>query len=169
MFLQICRAVFIIVLDIGLSPPIHPPIPTPHSPTAFFLRGSKIVLCRNLKTTMMKPFILLIGVTITSLFAIRTADKNISGTWIMKQGDNPDQPPVLHIEMGEGIWQGKLDIPEQEVYGRKIRSIRVDGDSVFITVYKNGSTIYARKINDSSIIGIMKSDSRTDTVKLKKM
>lgn len=117
----------------------------------------------------MKPFILLISVAITSLFAIGTADKNISGTWVMEQGDSSDQPPVFRIEMGEGIWEGKMDVPQQEVYDRKVHSIRVDGDSVFITVYKNGSTIYARRVNDSSITGMMKGESRIDTVKFKKI
>ena len=117
----------------------------------------------------MKPFVLLISVAITSLFAISTADKNISGTWVMEQGDSPDQPPVFRINMGEGIWEGKMDLPEQEVYDRKVHSIRVDDDSVFITVYKNGSTIYARRINNSSIIGLIKGESRTDTVKFKKI
>jgi len=117
----------------------------------------------------MKPFILLIVVAITSLFAISRADKNISGTWLMQEGDNAAQPPVFRIHMGEGRWEGKLDIPEQELYDRELQSIRVEGDSVFITVYKNGSTIYARRVNDSTITGVMKGESRTDTVRFKKM
>lgn len=117
----------------------------------------------------MKPLILLISVVITSLLAIGTGDKNISGTWIMVQGDGSNQPPVLRIKMGEGIWEGKLDLPQQEVYDRNVHSIRVDGDSIFITVYKNGPVVCARKINDNTISGKVKGGSSIDTVSFKKM
>ena len=32
-------------------------------------------------------------------------------------------PAVLHIKMHEGIWVGKIDIPEQQVYDKEIYAI----------------------------------------------
>jgi len=117
----------------------------------------------------MKALIILIGMIVTGVIAIATADKNISGTWLMQQGDSPAYPPVLRINMNEGIWEGKMDIPQQELYNKKVHSIRVKGDSVFITVYKNGSTIFARVINDTAITGVMQTEGRQDAVKFKKI
>lgn len=117
----------------------------------------------------MKAFIILIGMIVTGVIAVATAGKNISGTWLMQQGDSADYPPVLRITMNEGIWEGKMDIPQQELYNKKVHSIRVKGDSVFITVYKNGSTIFARVINDTAITGVMQMEDRQDAVKFKKI
>lgn len=116
----------------------------------------------------MKPFILLISIAFTSLFAIISADTNISGTWIMEQGDSATNPPVFRIKMGEGIWQGTMDMPEQQVYDRKVHSIIVDGDSLFITVYKDGPVIFAKITGDGVISGTIKGDSREDIVLLRK-
>ncbi len=116
----------------------------------------------------MKPFILLISIALTSLFAIVSADANIGGTWVMEQGDSATNPPVFRIKMGEGIWQGTMDMPEQQVYDRKLHSIIVDGDSLFITVYKDGPVISAKMTGDGLISGKMKGESREDVVLLKK-
>lgn len=116
----------------------------------------------------MKPFILLISMALTSFFAIISADANIGGTWLMEQGDSATNPPVFRIKMGEGIWQGTMDMPGQQVYDRKIHSIMVDGDSLFITVYKGGPVISAKITGDGIISGTMKGESRVDVVLLKK-
>ena len=116
----------------------------------------------------MKAIVLLIGVTLTSIIAVSRADKNISGTWIMQQGDSNINPPVLRIQMGEGIWEGKIDMPEQQVYDRRVESIRVDGDSVFITVYKGGPVIAAKCITENSIRGVLQCDTSTVPVVLQK-
>lgn len=116
----------------------------------------------------MKPFILLISIALTSLFAIVSADTNINGTWVMEQGDSAANPPIFRIKMGEGIWQGTMDMPEQQVYNRKVHSIIVDGDSVFITVYKDGPVISAKMNSDGLISGTMKGESREDLVLLRK-
>ena len=116
----------------------------------------------------MKPFILLISIAITSLVVMLTTGSNISGTWIMEQGDSAANPPVFRIKMGEGIWKGKMDMPVQQVYDRPLHSIKVDGDSVFITVYKDGPVIFAKKTGDGVISGMMKQEGSEDEVVLKK-
>ncbi len=116
----------------------------------------------------MKPFILLISVALTSLFALAPSDSNIGGTWIMEQGDSATNPPIFRIKMGEGIWQGTMDMPGQQLYDRKIHSIIVDGDSVFITVYKDGPVISAKMTGDGVISGTMKGESGEDAVLLRR-
>lgn len=117
----------------------------------------------------MKAFILLLGVTLTSIVAISNADRNITGTWVMEQGDSKTHPPILHIKMGEGIWEGRIDIPEQQVYDRKIERISIDADSIFLTIYKGGPMIAAELADQHTIRGIMEGEGGgKDPVLLKK-
>lgn len=117
----------------------------------------------------MKAFILLFCIVISGVIAISEADKDISGTWVMQQGHNGSNPPVFRITMNEGIWKGKADIPEQEIYDKPIHSIRVDGDSVFISVYKGGPVIKTRMVNPAALAGETGQEGRVDTVLFKKI
>ena len=117
----------------------------------------------------MKLAILFVSVVITGLITLTAADdKNISGTWVMQSKDNSCSPAVIRIKMGEGIWQGKLDIPEQELYDKAIYSIKVSGDSVFISVAKDSPVIKAVFVNDSTIAGELLSAGRRDAVQFEK-
>ncbi len=116
----------------------------------------------------MKALILLVGITVASIVAISGADKNITGTWVMEQGDSRTSPPVIRIKMGEGIWEGRIDMPEQEVYDRKLGSVVLQGDSVFITIYKDGPKISARLLDNVTISGSLKNENRGEMILLKK-
>ncbi|MGB4845306.1 MAG: hypothetical protein WBP16_12645 [Ferruginibacter sp.] len=117
----------------------------------------------------MKLAILIFSLFITGLITLTDSGANISGTWVMEADKVLYSPPVMHIEMGEGIWQGTIDIPEQEVYDKEIHSIRVKQDSIFITVYKDGPVINATLVNDNAIVGIMPVEGRVDTVRFNKI
>jgi hypothetical protein len=117
----------------------------------------------------MKAVILFFGIVLTSIFAISKADKNISGTWVLQTTDSSCSQPVLRIQMGEGIWKGKLDIPCQEVYDKEVYSIIVKGDSVFITIYKDGPAIKARIVNNTAIAGEREQEGRVDAIAFKKI
>ena len=116
----------------------------------------------------MKPIILLFA-AIFGLLTFSDNNKNIEGTWLLQTNDSLCSKTVIRIQMNEGIWEGKMDIPEQEIYDKEIWSIKVDKDNVLITAFKNGSTISGKMINDSTITGQMKIDSNVDPVMLKKI
>ena len=117
----------------------------------------------------MKLAILLVSVVITGAITLFGADdKNISGTWIMQSKDNSCSPAVIRIKMDEGIWRGKLDMPEQELYDKDIYSIKVSGDSVFISVAKDSPVIKAVFVNDSTIAGELLSGGSRDAVQFEK-
>jgi len=116
----------------------------------------------------MKTVILLFA-AIVGVIGFTSNDKNIRGTWSLQSMDNSCSKTILRINMGEGIWEGKMDIPEQEVYDKKVHSIKLSGDSVFITVFRNGSTINAKMVNDSSMTGTMKLEGCADEVLIKKI
>jgi hypothetical protein len=50
-----------------------------------------------------------------------------------------------------------------------VHAIKVSGDSVFITVFKDGSTINAKMVSDSSMKGKMKLEGCIDDVMIKKL
>ncbi|HMK05715.1 MAG TPA: hypothetical protein VK489_16045, partial [Ferruginibacter sp.] len=75
----------------------------------------------------MKTAILLFA-AIVGVISFTGNDKDIRGTWSLQSRDGKCAKTILRINMGEGIWEGKLDIPEQEVYDKKVHSIRVSGD-----------------------------------------
>jgi hypothetical protein len=112
----------------------------------------------------MKTLIFLTGITIMGLL-IPPPDKNIAGTWVLQ---GTDVQPVFRIHMGEGIWKGTIDMPEQEVYDKEIHSIRVNKDSVFIKVYKDGPVINARMTNDSTLEGETQKEDRVDRFTFKR-
>ncbi|HMI79328.1 MAG TPA: hypothetical protein VK484_11075 [Ferruginibacter sp.] len=116
----------------------------------------------------MKTAILLFA-AIVGVISFTGNNKDIRGTWSLQIINSGCSKTILRINMGEGAWEGKLDIPEQEVYDKKVHSIRMSGDSVFITVFKNGSTINAKMVNDSSMTGIMQLEGCADEVLIKKI
>jgi hypothetical protein len=91
----------------------------------------------------MKTAILIFGAFITGLISLSTPITDIQGTWVMQHEQTTCGPTVIRINMDKGIWVGKVDIPEQQVYDQVIDDIRVDGDSVFIKVSENGNHIKA--------------------------
>lgn len=117
----------------------------------------------------MKLAILLFGLFITGLITLTDSGGKMGGIWLMQVDGVLYGPPVMHIEMGEGIWQGKIDIPEQKIYDKEIHAIRVKQDSVFITVYKDGPVINAALVNDTAIVGIMPVEGGVDTVRFNKI
>ena len=110
----------------------------------------------------MKLAILLFGALITGLISLSTPATNIKGTWVMQSGQGSCSPTVIRISMDKGIWVGKVDIPEQQVYDKEVYDIRVNGDSVFINVSGSGNYIKAALKQGNSLEGdIIADNSRT--------
>lgn len=103
----------------------------------------------------MKLIVLLCSAILTGLFAFFPAEKNISGTWVMQTNPGTSGPTIIRISMQEGVWEGKLDMPGQQVYDRGIHSIIANSDSVFIRVSKEGKLIKAALVNENTLAGQM--------------
>jgi hypothetical protein len=114
----------------------------------------------------MKLAILVFATFITGLITLSSPVSNIKGTWVMQSQNSSCSNNVLRIKMNEGIWVAKIDIPEQQVYDREVFDISAKKDSVFITVFKNGPTIKAALVNETTIAGELVSDGKADAVKL---
>ena len=46
--------------------------------------------------------------------------KDIAGTWVLDTTGKKCEPAVLHIQMAEGYFTGKLDMPDQQLYDRPV-------------------------------------------------
>lgn len=118
----------------------------------------------------MKPAVLLFAAFITGVITLSSSSsfKNIQGTWVMQSDNSPCSNNVLRIKMEEGIWAGKIDIPEQDIYDKEVFSIITKADSVFITVVKDGPVIKTAFVNDSTLTGELLVDGRPGFIKFLK-
>lgn len=114
----------------------------------------------------MKLAIVLAGAFITGLITISSPVKDIRGTWVMKSGSC--NPALIRISMQEGIWIGKMDIPEQQVYDKEVYAVVVKGDSVLINVSEAGNSIHAVLKGSSTLTGDLITDSGQTTVEFTK-
>ena len=114
----------------------------------------------------MKLAILLFGAFITGLISLSTPVKDISGTWRIKTVDGICSPTVIRISMKEGIWIGKMDIPEQAVYDKEVYAVSVKGDSVFINIAKSGNAIKTVLQGNNTLAGDLVTDSSISAVVL---
>src|SRR5512138_2181715 len=111
----------------------------------------------------MKLFILLGALATGSIFLL-PEQKNITGTWILDTEGKKSEATILRIQMAEGYFAGKLDIPEQQVYDQPV-SIQVKEDSIKILVDKNGSCFIEAVVNDSTLIGKSVVSGKSQSVK----
>ena len=77
----------------------------------------------------------------------------------MKTGSASCSPTLIRISMQEGIWVGKIDIPEQQVYDKQLYAVVVKGDSVMIQVSESGNSIKAVLQSSSLLSGDLITDS----------
>ena len=61
----------------------------------------------------MKLLILIVTLATGSAFFL-PGQKDITGTWVLDTTGKKCEPAVLHIQMAEGYFTGKLDIPDQQ-------------------------------------------------------
>ena len=65
----------------------------------------------------MKLLILIVTLATGSAFFL-PKQKDIAGTWVLDTTGKKCEPAVLHIQMAEGYFTGKLDMPDQQLYDR---------------------------------------------------
>jgi len=152
--------------------PTHAALITTHTAAALYARCPKVILQRNKsiteKTKKMKLAILLFGTFITGMITLSAPVKNISGTWVIQSAPGTCSPAVIRISMDEGVWVGKMDIPEQQVYDKDVYAIAVDGDSMLISVSESGNSINAKLETDNSLKGTLVTDNSNTPVLLVK-
>src|SRR5580765_7675642 len=99
----------------------------------------------------MKLLILIVTLATGSAFFLPT-QKDIAGTWVLDTTGKKCEPAVLHIQMAEGYFTGKLDMPDQQLYDRLV-TIQFDQDKIKILLDPKGSCFIEGTITDSLILG----------------
>jgi len=114
----------------------------------------------------MKLLILLAVLATGTVFFV-PQQKNITGTWVLDTKEKKCEAAVLRIQLGEGYYVAKLDIPEQQVYDKPV-SIRIRKEKVKIWLDDNKACFIEATISDSILIGNSVVDHKSEPVKFYK-
>ena len=96
--------------------------------------------------------LILLSLVLTGSILLVPTPKNIEGTWILDTEGKKCEVTIVRIQMREGYFAGTLDIPEQDVFDKPL-SVRVDKDSVRITIDEKGACYINAAIKNSSLVG----------------
>ena len=97
-------------------------------------------------------FLILLSLVLTGSIFLVPKQKNIEGTWILDTEGKKCELAVVRIQMREGYFAGTLDIPEQEVFDKPL-SVKVNKDSVRITIDEQGACYINAAIKNSLLVG----------------
>ena len=99
----------------------------------------------------MKLLILIVTLAAGSAFFL-PKQKDIAGTWVLDTTGKKCEPAVLHIQMAEGYFTGKLDMPDQQLYDRPV-TVQLNQDKIKIWLDPKGSCFIEGTVTDSLILG----------------
>ena len=109
-------------------------------------------------------FLLIIGMLAMGAFLFAGKSNDIAGTWVLDTKDNICEPVVLRIQMAEGYFAGRLDMPGQQVYDKPV-TIVMEKDSIKIVLDKKGSCFIEGRITDSLLTGRSVIEEKSEPVK----
>ena len=99
----------------------------------------------------MKLLILIVMLVAGSAFLL-PKQKDIAGTWVLDTTGKKCEPAVLRIQMAEGYFTGKLDMPDQQLYDRPV-TVQFNQDKIKILLDPKGSCFIEGTVTDSLILG----------------
>ncbi|HEV8284606.1 MAG TPA: hypothetical protein VGQ09_09855 [Chitinophagaceae bacterium] len=108
--------------------------------------------------------LILIGVLTAGSIFLLPKQKNIAGTWVLETEGKKCETTILRIQMAEGYFTGRVDMPEQQVYDQPVL-IQQKKDSIKILLDKNGSCFIEAAVNDSTLIGKSVVSDKAQSVK----
>jgi hypothetical protein len=99
----------------------------------------------------MKIFFILV-ILIGGLFFFKSRHASLPGTWVMNTGTESMSPPVLRIRMGEGIFEARLDMPDQLLYELPVSVVNA-GDSLKVVLDEFGTCYLIVTVSDDHLTG----------------
>ena len=108
--------------------------------------------------------LILAGVLATGTVFLVPKQKKIIGTWVLDAKEKKSEAAVLRIQMAEGYFTAKLDMPEQEVYDKPV-ALQVAKDSIKIWLDNKKTCFIKAAVNDSVFIGNSFVGDKSETVK----
>jgi len=97
-------------------------------------------------------FLLIASLVLTGSLFLVPKQKNVEGTWVLDTEGKKCEVTVMRIQMREGYLAATLDIPEQEVFDKPV-SVKVENDSLKITIDEKGTCYVTAAILDSLLVG----------------
>ena len=96
-------------------------------------------------------FILIVGMLAAGAFLFTRKPNDIAGTWVLDTTGRCESA-VIRIQMAEGYFAGRLDMPAQQVYDKPV-TIAMEKDSIKIMLDKKESCFIEGRITDSVLAG----------------
>jgi hypothetical protein len=111
--------------------------------------------------------LILIGALATGTVFLVPRQKNITGTWVLDTKEKKCEAAVLRIQLAEGYYAGKLDIPEQQVYDKPV-AVQIRKEKVKIWLDDKKTCFIEATISDSVLVGNSVVDHKSKPVKFYK-
>lgn len=99
----------------------------------------------------MKLLILIAMLATGSTFFL-PKQNSIAGTWVLDTSGKKCEAAVLRIQMAEGYFTGKLDIPDQQLYDQPV-TVQFNQDKIKVLLDPKGSCFIEGIVTDSLILG----------------
>jgi len=99
----------------------------------------------------MKLLILIVTLATGSTFFL-PKQNDITGTWVLDTTGKKCEAAVLHIQMAEGFFTAKLDMPDQQLYDQPV-TVQFTQDKIKILLDPKGSCFIEGIVTDSLILG----------------
>jgi hypothetical protein len=96
--------------------------------------------------------LLLAGMLATGSAVFLPKQNDISGTWVLDTSGKKCETAVLRVQMADGYFTGKLDMPDQQLYDQKVL-IQYNNDKIKILLDDKGSCFIEGIATDSLILG----------------
>jgi hypothetical protein len=115
----------------------------------------------------MKLFFL-IGMLSVGAICLLPRQKNIEGTWVLDVKGKTQEQAILRIELGDGFYTAKLDMPGQLVFDKPV-TIQMETDSVKILLDEKADCFIVAASGDSTMVGRSVVDGKAETVKFNRL
>lgn len=99
----------------------------------------------------MKLLILIVALATGSALVL-PKQNDIKGTWVLDSTGNKCEPAVLRIQMAEGYFTGRLDMPDQHLYDQPV-TVQFNKDKIKVLLDPKGSCFIEGIVTDSLILG----------------
>jgi len=96
--------------------------------------------------------VLLIGALVTGAIFFTGKPIDLAGTWVLDTTGNKCEAAILHIQMADGYYAARLDIPAQQVYDKPV-SVEIKKDKIKIILEKNGTCFIEGTISGADLKG----------------
>ena len=117
---------------------------------------------------MIIKILIAFGVLLTGTVFLLPKHLQIEGTWVLNNKEKAGETAVLRIQLGEGYYLAKLDIPGQQVFDKPV-SLQIKGDSIMVRIDEKEDCFIEAQFKDSLLTGRSVVDGRAEDVSFRRL